>query len=581
MLDRELFQNWVRPIRCCARLFVIGGCISACLTLSTRASHRLRPSFVVSFPGSVLHSPLTGRLLLMISRENEPEVRHQNSPCVFGVDVDQMRPGQKVVIDETIAGFPFHRLSDVPPGDYYVQALLNVYTQFHRADGHAIWAHMDQWEGQQFDLSPGNLFSEVRKIHLDSSNGYNIALNLTEVIPPLKLPPDTTWVKHIKIQSRFLSEFWGRPIYLGAVILLPRNYVSDVNKQYPVIYQQNHFSEDPPFGFTTEERPEKEEDRQVRLNLGLETGYEFYRAWNDDSFPRMIAVTFQHPTPYFDDSYAVNSVNNGPYGDAIMTELIPYIEEHFRIIRQPYARVLIGGSTGGWEALALQLFHPDFFGGAWVFYPDPIDFRRYGLLNIYEDVNAFTLPTTHSSELQLVEWIPPERYFLRRTDGQPLATIRQVTSQDAVLGSHGRSGDNLEAWEAVYGPVGEDGYPVPLWDKSTGVINHTVANYMRDHGYDLRYYAEQNWSKIGTALVGKLHFYCGDMDTFYLNLATYLFEEFAKQTKDPYYDGSFEYGRPMKGHGWHPVSNAGLVRIMARHVERHLPPGISSTWTQN
>ncbi len=111
----------------------------------------------------------------------------------------------------------------------------------------------------------------------------------------------------------------------------------------------------------------------------------------------MIGVTFQHPTPYFDDSYAVNSANNGPYGDAIMQELIPYLEEHFRIIRQPWARALIGGSTGGWESLALQLYHPEFFGGTWTGFPDPIDFRHYQLVNIYKDPNAFEVPDMNGS----------------------------------------------------------------------------------------------------------------------------------------------------------------------------------------
>ena len=120
-------------------------------------------------------------------------------------------------------------------------------------------------------------------------------------------------------------------------------------------------------------------EMRARLaDLNRETGYEFYQSWTSDNFPRMIAVTFQHPTPYFDDSYAVNSVNNGPYGDALVKEMIPYLESHFRMIPKTYARVLTGGSTGGWESMAVQVFYPDFFGGTWTLYPDPMDFRRYG-----------------------------------------------------------------------------------------------------------------------------------------------------------------------------------------------------------
>jgi Putative esterase len=297
----------------------------------------------------------------------------------------------------------------------------------------------------------------------------------------------------------------------------------------------------------------------------------------------MIAVTFQHPTPYYDDSYAVNSANNGPYGDAIMTELIPYIEAHFRVIDKPYARVLTGGSTGGWEALALQLYHPNFFGGAWIFCPDPIDFRRYFLIDVYDDDNAFVSPKRPDdfiSSFLMPSGPPAERSMARANDGQSLVTARQFTQLEAVLGSRGRSGHFLDNWEAVYGPVGEDGYPKPLWNKVTGEIDHQVATYMREHGYDLRYYAQQNWRKIGPALIGKLHFYCGDMDNFYLNLAVYLFEDFLKGTSDPYYGGSFQYGRPMKGHGWSPITNAELVGEMAAHVAKDSPSGAEMKWLE-
>jgi len=322
-----------------------------------------------------------------------------------------------------------------------------------------------------------------------------------------------------------------------------------------VHYIQGHFSLRAPHGFRTGDPGE--------MSPRGWTGYEFYKNWISDNFPRMICVTFQHPCPYFDDSYAVNSANVGPYGDAIMTELIPYIEEHFRTIRKPYARVLSGGSTGGWEALALQTFHPDFFGGAWVFYPDPVDFRRYMLTNIYDDENAF-YPPGH-------EWLIPERPMMRDEHGQVEVTLRQLSQLEAVLGSKGRSCQQLDIWQAVYGPVGEDGYPKPLWDKLTGEIDHEVAEYMKER-YDLRYYLEKNWAIIGPKLVGKLHFYCGDMDNFYLNEAVYLLEQFLENTKNPYYAGSFEYGRPQKPHGWTPMGRTGeLEKIMAQHITKNAP----------
>lgn len=531
--------------------------------------------FEIFLPANTSRQPVTGRLLLIFSRTNEPEVRLQaswvSSPPVFGVDVNKFKPGQVAVIDGAVAGYPLRSLAGVPPGDYYVQALLNVYTEFHRADGHVIWAHMDQWEGQQFNRSSGNLYSPVKRVHLDAAHPCHISLSLTETIPPVQVPPDTEWVKHIRIRSELLTRFWGQPMYLGAVVLLPRDYASHSDAYYPVIYQQGHFSHEAPFDFRTSNDGEDEIERLWRQQSGVESGYEFYEAWKSDHFPRVVAATFLHPTPYYDDSYAVDSVNNGPYGTAIMTELIPYIEKTFRIIRKPYARVLTGGSTGGWEALALQLQHPSFFGGTWSFYPDSIDFRRLNLVNIYEDDNSYVFDSSRALPWLRQEWVTTERPLERNEEGQPLATVRQASQAEAVLFGRARSGGAFNNQEAVYGPVGEDGYPKPLWDRATGKIDHTVALYMRDHGYDLRYYAETHWHTIGPPLIGKLHLYCGDMDNLYLNLSVYLFQQFLQGSTNPHYAGSFEYGRPGKGHGWQPMTNAQLVKQMAEQITGSAP----------
>jgi hypothetical protein len=200
------------------------------------------------------------------------------------------------------------------------------------------------------------------------------------------------------------------------------------------------------------------------------------------------------------------------------------------------------------------------------------------MVNIYEDDNAFTAPSTDVLDWQRQEWSPPERFFGRRSDGQPIISNRQLSQLESVLGDRSRSGSQFGTWEAVFGPVGKDGYPARLWDRATGRIDHEVSSYMRNHGYDLRYFAEMNWPRIGPALVGKLRFDCGDMDNFYLNLATYRFEDFARNTKDPYYGGSFVYGRPEKGHGWQHVTNAELIREMARYIKSHLPQNASSAW---
>ncbi len=524
--------------------------------------------FKISLPAG--NQPVTGRLFVILSTIDDPEPRLQvgswrSHTELLGRDVQGLQPGQSAILDALTAGYPFRSVRELPAGDYYVQALFNVYTPFQRQDGHTIWAHMDQWEGQQFNKSPGNLFTTVGRFHLDPTSGYEIRLSLDKKIPAVQMPPDTKYVRHVKMQSKLLTQFWGQPIYLGATVLLPEGYEAHPEAHYPVLYEQGHFSLRPPLGFSEEVTREEPRPREGQLS-----GQALYKRWTGPNFPRMIVVTFQHPTVYFDDSYAVNSANNGPYGDAIMTELIPYIEEHFRIIRQPYARVLSGGSTGGWESLALQVFHPDFFAGTWTFYPDPVDFTRYQLVDIYNDVNAFLAPG----------YAPPipERPMERTSEGQVDMTMRQMSQLEEVLGSHGRSGQQFEAWEAVYGPVGVDGYPRPLWDKETGRIDHQVALYMRDHGYDLRYYLEQNWPAIGPKLAGKLHIYCGDMDNFYLNLAVYRLEYFLRSLNNPAYGGSFEYGRPMKGHGWTPLNQAELLNTMAAYISQHSPANADRSW---
>lgn len=277
----------------------------------------------------------------------------------------------------------------------------------------------------------------------------------------------------------------------------------------------------------------------------------------------MVAVTFQHPTPYYDASYVVNSVNNGPYADALLQELIPYLEKQFRIIPAAYARVLTGGSTGGWEALALQIQHPTFFNGVWALYPDSVDFRRFQIVNIYQDENFIELPVG--------DWAKLDRPAFQNPDGQTTLTMREMGRLERTLGTKDRSGEYFSAYDAAWGPIGADGYPQPLWDRKTGSIDKTVAAYMRDHGFDLRYYLENNWTSIGPDLAGKIHVYVGDMDGYYLNLAVYLLENFLKAAADPPALATFEYGRPMKPHGWQPMTNAQEIRMMANRINQTNP----------
>ncbi len=535
-------------------------------------------TFSISFTNGASDTAITGRVFLIISRRAHPEPRYEagsyfKSVPFWGKDVDQLEPGKDVVIDTSVLGYPIASLRHLPEGDYYVQAVLNVYTQFHRADGHTIWAHQDQWEGQHFNTSPGNLISSVQKIHYDPLRNQAFSVTLDSVLPVNPLPPDTKQVKHIKIRSAILSNFWGHDMYLGATILLPNGYEDHRTVHYPVVYEQGHFGLGAPEGFSTKKRQIPPAFTAIMDSYHLEGGYAFQEQYNSRDFPRMIVVTFQHPTPYYDDSYAINSANNGPYGDAIIKELIPYIESHYRIIGKPYARVLTGGSTGGWESMALQIHHPDFFGGTWSLYPDPLDFRHFQLIDLTKDTSAFYASTFNMPFNANSDWQHSPRYMMRDNEGQPIRTVKSASWLESVLGTHGRSGEQFDIFKAVFGPVGQDGYPVPLWDNGTGKIDSNAVTYARQHGYDLRYYLAKNWTALGPKLIDKLHVYVGDADNFYLNLAVYQFQDFLKHTENPHYEGTFEYGRPMKGHGWQPVTTAKLLRMMAQHITKHAPKG--------
>jgi hypothetical protein len=246
----------------------------------------------------------------------------------------------------------------------------------------------------------------------------------------------------------------------------------------------------------------------------------------------LLIIEIQHPTPYYDDSYAVNSANQGPYGDALTYELIPYIENLFRGQGEGWSRFLYGGSTGGWEALAVQVKYPEEYNGCFAACPDPIDFSSYMLTDIYKDKNAYYAESNHK-----ISEVPGHRDYL----GNISSTVREGNHLELVLGDKSRSGGQYDIWEGTYSPQGDDGYPQRLWDKYTGDINHNVANYWKEN-YDLRHILERDWDKLGEKLKGKIHIYCGDMDNYYLNNAVYKMEDFLESTTEPYYDGEVDYG---------------------------------------
>jgi hypothetical protein len=550
---------------CAIVLASTAAAVSACSGMRGSGAGAARVQ--VTADSALTKGAVTGRMFVFFSTDTarEPHLdggSYTGSIPFFGADIDQWHSDTAVVVDGRATGYPFASLNVLPAGDYYVQAMLEPYTRFERADGHVIWVHNDQWEGQRFNISPGNLLSDVQRVHWDPQAGTPITLKLTKTIPPVTVPPDTKWVKRIKIKSELLSKFWGQPIYIGATVLLPKGFEHDTTRHYPAVYSQGHFGLRAPFGFTEEPGSETPEQRTARLQRSArEPGWQFAHDWMTGAVPPMVVITWQHPTPYYDDSYAVNSVNNGPYQDALLTELVPALEKEFRLIPESNARFLTGGSTGGWECAALQIQRPDFFGGAWCMYPDPVDFHRTQLVDLYDDSNAF-VPNNGRAPV-------PERFMSRSPEGQPLVTQRLMSQLEATLGSKARSGQQFDAWDAAYGPIDSAGYPQRAWDRGTGAIDKSVVAWWHDKGYDLTNDMVQNWGKIGPALTGKMHVYVGDMDNYYLNLAVYRMEDAASKLANPRANFTFEYGRPMKPHGWQPMTNAELLRMMAKFRASH------------
>jgi hypothetical protein len=527
--------------------------------------------FHIAVPKEKSTTPLDGRVLLMLSTNSEEEPRFQitsdpETQLIFGVDVDGLKPGTVAVIDRSVLGYPIKSLAAIPPDWYWVQALLHKYETFHLKNGHTVKLPMDRGEGQQWNRAPGNLYSAPKKMWLDPRKGAITTISLDQEIPPIQSPKDTKYIKHIKMQSKLLTEFWGRPMYLGACVLLPHGFEEHPDARFPLAIFHGHFPGT--IGGFRETPPDAnlKPDYSKRFHLHgynkimQEHAYQFYKDWTGPKYPRMVIIEIQHANPYYDDSYAVNSANLGPYGDAITNELVPQVEKQFRCIGQGWARFLYGGSTGGWEALAAQVFYPDEYNGCWAACPDPIDFRAYTIVNIYEHKNAYYVDS---------KFLRTPRPGMRNYLGEVSVTLEDMNRRELVLGTHSRSGDQWDIWQAVYSPVGEDGYPKPIWDKLTGQIDRSVAEYWRKN-YDLGYILKRDWPKLGKKLQGKIHIYCGDMDNFYLNNAVYLVEEILKDTKDPHYGGEVDYGDRAE-HCWngdHTRPNA-LSRL--RYHQMHAP----------
>lgn len=537
--------------------------LAVCLfmTLLTGAWAEAQPGFTVkvTIPED-FEGQLNGRLLFCFDKEMpEDGLVYSNidvTGCpVFGKTVFGLKAGDVITLtadDPEVYGWPM-QLKDIEPAEYAAQVFFVVYTQYQRADGSVVWGMADHGGGGNISRNPYNLYAEAvmakvgeGELHFTLDQQIALGYELQEgQVSQQGNYEDQELVKFVKIKSDLLSAFWGSDIYLGANVLLPKGY--DPQQQYPVLYYQGHWpSGNAPLNYGRSGRPAYEE---------------FTAFWDSDEAPSFIVVTFRDANMFYDTSYSVNSANLGPWGDAIVTELIPYLESQFAIVPEPWARALAGGSTGGWESLAMQVFYPEFFGGTWALCADAVDFNYHQIVNIYEDDNAYFLDKG---------WYQVERPSARAVDGNINWTIQDECLWEAAVGGTEQavSLGQWAIWESVYGPQGEDGYPKRLWDPLTGVIDKEVAAYWKEH-YDLNSILQANWADLGPKLVGKIHLRGGDMDNYYLNLSQYKLGDWLETTTEPYYEG-YSLTFPRMGHTGN-ISNAELLKEIAQHMIKYGP----------
>jgi hypothetical protein len=508
-------------------VLLLAGCSSSALPPAEAPTVGVaRPStglrFEVTVAPGLLPAPRDGRVLVVLGRTEQPEPRlgigttGMEAAPVLGSDANGLAPGVVAVLDQKAEIFPIARLAALPPGTYFGQAVFDTNRDL------------------KLPNAPGNLYSPVQRVVLDPAPGGTVRLELTQQVPPETLPADTETIKYIKLRSELLSRFHGRPMYLRAGVILPRDYAKEPTRRYPLHMQIGGYG-----------------SRFTRVQMLMTPGSSFHTFWLADDSPRMIFLQPDGAGPY-GDPYQVNSANNGPYGDAVVRELIPYVEQHFRAEGRPSARFLSGGSTGGWVSLALQIFYPDEFGGTWSECPDPVDFRAYELIDIYSHTNAYVNPRGF------------ERPSARLLDGDVRFTLRHECQIENVLGRGNRwtlSGKDWGAWNAVFGPRGADGLPRPLWDPKSGAIDRSVVEHWKQ--YDLRLVLEQHWQTLAPKLQGKLHVWVGEADDYFLNNAVHLLDDFLKQAQPPY-GGRIEFAS-RQGHtsGW------GQRRIMQEMAAAH------------
>jgi Putative esterase len=455
--------------------------------------------------------PESGRVLVAVGRaKGEPDFLNYRPPVlpVLGTDADAFTADKVITLDANSDVFPLKPLDELPAGEYTVQAVFATNRDIN------------------LPFAPGNRYCQPVKVKLDPVAGTTVTLTLDRGLGQgMAEPKATATHKFLSIPSKLLSDFHGRPMVYRVGVVLPPDFEKEPDKKYGLVVDIGGFGS------------------RYTQAIGLKPDPRFVQILPDGAGP-------------FGDPYHVNSANNGPYGDALTTEVIPYVEKTYRCLGTPKSRFTTGGSTGGWVSLALQVFYPDFFNGCWSECPDSVTFERFELIDIYRERNAY------------VNRFGFDRPGTRTIDGDTVATVRHECQLERVLGRGGKwelGGRDWASWNAVYGPKGKDGLPVPLWDGKTGAIDKSVLDHWRK--YDLKLVLEKNWKELGPKLAGgKVNIWVGDADDYFLNVAVGRLKDSTEKLKEPKFDGTILI-EARKGHGFGGWTRKEIFDAMAERMK--------------
>ncbi|KAI3335897.1 Alpha/Beta hydrolase protein [Ustulina deusta] len=563
--------------------------VASVLPCATLALGNLRVQ--ISVADNILKGNINGRVVLMFAPNGTDPLEDTDVTStpnkMFGMNVFKF--GAKDVVTLSgggpnntatgVSGFPLASLDDVAAGTYRVQAFLNPYDKATRDDGSEVYLKFPCGDGAPNVDGVGSLTTPA--IDLEVHGGpQTIKLAFDSVVPVEAFLgkeiggcsqgnyADTKLLKYVKIKSKKLSQFWGRDMYVGANILLPAGYdATDKHTRYPVLYNQNHWT-------------------GGEGAYGYSYNAAFSAAWDkgiipgtngtaDRPAPKLIIVAFRHEAPYYDDSYGVNTANMGPYGDAINDELIPYIDEKFNTIAQPYARIQDGGSTGGWISAASLIFRPDLFGACFSSYPDSLDFHMHQAIALYSNKNAYQNANG--------DQIPSIRTFENDTE-IVLASTAQENHWELVFGTSSRSSLQWDVWNTVFGIQGLNGYPLEPWDKVTGEIYPEAVEFWK--GMDLSNYISSNWDnakKLGEALRGRIYIYVGTHDNYFLNGGVAEFEKNVNGLGGPNWANVTITPGQTHGGNYQRRQTWDYLELVSNWIQDHSPKGktpLSSKFTK-